>query len=123
MWTPISSVALHGTELRDVQARERTFLSFLRTAMYCFGAGIFLSGLGESQFTRGVSLTFVIAGLTLVVFASADFFPFVHAVRKGRNPPMSEANIWAICAVALVVIGITGASLFCHNLAVQLVPL
>lgn len=108
---PFAPIPLRGTELRDVQARERTFLAFMRTAVYCHGAGMILSTSAEGRFVTAVSVVFVTAGLALVLFAATDLIPFVVAVGKGRNPPMRAVTTWAVCAVTIAVMGITVALL------------
>lgn len=107
----MAAVPMRGTALRDLQARERTFLSYIRTAGYCFLVGMGIRTLFQGSIVRVAAVVFVAAGLVLTVVGCVSFTRFCVGIRKDVYREMSGAGAWVITVVALLVAAVTVALL------------
>lgn len=106
-----SAVAMHGTMLRDLHARERTLLAYVRTSGYLFLAGMAVSKLFEGDVVQIAAVVFVVAGMVLTVVGIVSFVRFCVCIRYGVYVEMSILGAWSVTALAVVVAGVTVALL------------
>lgn len=107
----LPSVPMTGTALRDLLARERTFLSFIRTAGYSFGVGMGISTLFEGPLVKVSAIVFVVIGILLTIFAAISFTRFALCIRYELYTEMSKLSTWTVSLLALVVACVTIALL------------
>lgn len=100
-----------GTALRDLLARERTYLSFIRTAGYFFGVAMGISTLFEGTLVKISAVVFVIAGIVITVFGTISFTRFALCIRYEVYTEMTELGAWTVTVLAVIVAAISVALL------------